>query len=87
MCGIAGFIDTNSTSLLEELNRMTDVMQHRGPDGRDVQLLQIRGDVQVGLGHRRLSIIDLTETGTQPMYFNNHWICFNGEVYNFAEIK
>ena len=86
MCGIAGFIDTNSTSLLEELNRMTDVMQHRGPDGRDVQLLQI-SDVQVGLGHRRLSIIDLTETGTQPMYFNNHWICFNGEVYNFAEIK
>ncbi|HBW87268.1 MAG TPA: asparagine synthase (glutamine-hydrolyzing) [Crocinitomicaceae bacterium] len=86
MCGIAGFFDTKSLSSQEELNRMTDSMYHRGPDGRGVEFLQLR-NVQVGLGHRRLSILDLTESGTQPMYFQQHWICFNGEVYNFAEIK
>ena len=42
---------------------------------------------QIGLGHTSLSIIDLSEHGSQPMFFSNHWICFNGEVYNFNEIK
>ncbi|MBM3160231.1 MAG: asparagine synthase (glutamine-hydrolyzing) [Bacteroidetes bacterium] len=86
MCGIAGFIDTQSLSTLEDLNRMTDVLVHRGPDGRGAQMLQLK-EVKVGLGHRRLSIIDLTESGAQPMFYAKNWICFNGEVYNFSEIK
>src|SRR5690606_17929623 len=45
------------------------------------------GSVQIGLGHRRLSIIDLSETGKQPMNFGPYWISFNGEIYNYAEIK
>jgi asparagine synthase (glutamine-hydrolysing) len=86
VCGIAGFIDTRSLSTRDELIRMTDALVHRGPDGKGVELIQLE-DVQVGLGHRRLSIIDLTEMGKQPMFYQNHWICFNGEIYNFAEIK
>ena len=65
---------------------MTDTLYHRGPDGSGIELLE-NPYAQVGLGHRRLSIIDLSEHGKQPMQFQHLWICFNGEVYNYAEIK
>ena len=86
MCGITGFIDFKKESTAEVLTAMTDTFYHRGPDGSGVELLEL-DKASVGLGHRRLSIIDLTSFGKQPMQFENYWICFNGEVYNYAEIK
>jgi asparagine synthase (glutamine-hydrolysing) len=86
MCGITGFFDLKKTSSKEILDTMTDSLVHRGPDGRGVKLVNSE-NAQIGLGHRRLSIIDLTDFGKQPMKFNEYWICFNGEVYNYLEIK
>lgn len=86
MCAITGLIDFNRQSSELILNQMTDSMIHRGPDGGKAVLLE-KEQFQVGFGHRRLAIIDLTETGTQPMQFEHLWICFNGEVYNYQEIK
>ncbi len=85
MCGIAGA----SRNLLgekpeESLKKMNDVMKHRGPDMGDIYL-----DAHMGLCHRRLSIIDLSEDGRQPMHSDDrrYHIVFNGEIYNFIEIK
>jgi asparagine synthase (glutamine-hydrolysing) len=86
MCGITGFIDFKKESNAEVLTAMTDTLHHRGPDGSGVELISTE-KASIGLGHRRLSIIDLTSFGKQPMQFENYWICFNGEVYNYAEIK
>ena len=86
MCGIAGFIDFNKSSDRKHIVAMTDTMFHRGPDGSDYQFLET-SKAQIGLGHRRLSIIDLSEHGTQPMQFDDLWVTFNGEIYNFQEIK
>lgn len=86
MCGIAGFIDFkfNSTGLI--LREMTDILKHRGPDGSDYHL-DSSEYCQVGLGHRRLSIIDLSPDGAQPMHFNQYSVVFNGEIYNYKELK
>jgi len=86
MCGIAGFIDFSGGSSKEVLQKMTDALIHRGPDGSGYEYFQ-RSNYSVGLGHRRLAIIDLSETGKQPMQFGDLWITFNGEIYNFLEIK
>ena len=86
MCGISGFIDFNQNSSLILLQKMTDTLHHRGPDGSGYEFIQTQKH-QIGLGHRRLSIIDLSETGKQPMQFEHFWITFNGEVYNYNEIK
>ena len=84
MCGIAGYVDFKKKSSREELENMTHVLTHRGPDAFGIE--EIGLDVcKVGLGHRRLSILDLSEGGKQPMQYNHHWICFNGEVYNYNE--
>ena len=85
MCGIAGIVHLNgapaSTTLLKN---MTDAIAHRGPDGEG-QLV----DGSVGLGHRRLSIIDLSPSGRQPMATadGRFVISYNGEVYNFRELR
>jgi len=86
MCGIAGFIDFTNTTDELILSKLTQSLLHRGPDGSGQQLIQ-KQNFQIGLGHRRLSIIDLTETGKQPMHYNNAWLTFNGEIYNYKEIK
>ncbi len=86
MCGITGFIDFARSSSENTLERMTNTLFHRGPDGSGIQLLN-EVKAQIGFGHRRLSIIDLSEHGTQPMQFEHLWICFNGEIYNYQEIK
>ncbi len=86
MCGISGFIDFNNQSTQNILHDMTDSMFHRGPDFGGYEFFQNQ-TCQVGLGHRRLSIIDLTDTGKQPMQFQHYWMTFNGEVYNYQEIK
>lgn len=89
MCGIVGtLVFNNSTFTVTPtyLSRMRDAMAHRGPDGVDLWISQ---NGRVGLGHRRLSIIDLSHTADQPMCNEDGslWIVFNGEIYNHAEIR
>lgn len=84
MCGITGIIQFDGRLVAEsELRRMTDRLRHRGPDGSGYRL-----EGQVGLGHRRLSIIDL-EGGAQPMSNEDGtvWITFNGEIYNYQDLQ
>lgn len=85
MCGIAGklFHDPAARVSPRDLERMTGAIAHRGPDGQGIHL-----DGNVGLGHVRLSIIDLS-TGAQPMTNEDEtiWIVFNGEIYNFAALR
>lgn len=85
MCGIAGSIDRNGVEL-KDLEKMTDVVAHRGPDASGLWLAP---DRSVGLGHRRLSIIDLSSNANQPMFDAqlNISVVFNGEIYNFVEIR
>jgi asparagine synthase (glutamine-hydrolysing) len=85
MCGISGFIDFNEKSSEHVLHAMTNKLSHRGPDGNGY-FYQLINDAQIGLGHRRLSIIDLSEAGKQPMEFDGLHIVFNGEIYNYQEI-
>lgn len=88
MCGIAGFIDATGKLDKDVLVRMTDVLEHRGPDASGYQLFN-EGSLSVGLGHRRLSIIDLSEHGAQPMTSacGRYTISFNGEVFNFKILR
>ncbi|RYF90407.1 MAG: asparagine synthase (glutamine-hydrolyzing) [Chitinophagaceae bacterium] len=86
MCGIAGFIDYNKSSSLDILKKATSTLQHRGPDGDGFEFIE-EEKFQLGLGHRRLSIIDLSNAASQPMWYKHLCIIFNGEVYNYAEIK
>jgi len=87
MCGVAGFLAFGEERPRKELLRaMGDVMARRGPDASGVYLSL---DGRAGLSHRRLSILDLTETGVQPMATSDGSmvLCYNGEVYNFREIR
>lgn len=84
MCGISGIVSRNGSAVPPELiRRITDVAAHRGPDGHGYFL-----ESNVALGHRRLSIIDLSEQGHQPMPHNDrYWITYNGEIYNYLELR
>ena len=86
MCGIAGIISSNPTAVTKQrLQLMTDSLQHRGPDGDG---FWINSETSAGLGHRRLSIIDLAATGAQPMHYAGRYtITYNGELYNYIELK
>lgn len=86
MCGIAGFIDFNGASSEQDLEGMTHALAHRGPDGFGT-FIHGTSEYKIGLGHRRLSILELSELGKQPMNWNEFTIVFNGEIYNFSEIK
>lgn len=86
MCGIAGFCDFGQNSSKELLIKMTDSLSLRGPDGSGY-FWQNLPEATIGLGHRRLSIIDLNESANQPLFVNDYAIVFNGEVYNYVEIK
>ena len=88
MCGIAGFIDFNKRSDIDCLKKMTNAVIHRGPDDSGYELFETQ-QVNVGFGFRRLSIIDLSPLGHQPMRFveKGLTIIFNGEVYNYAELR
>lgn len=105
MCGICGEIDFyNKRIQVNVTQRMCDVLAHRGPDDEGMvfikedqywevkkssELLPKEAGYEVSLGHRRLSIIDLSEAGHQPMCNEDGkiWIVFNGEIYNFQEIR
>ena len=84
MCGIAGFVDARGTE--DQLRAMCGSLAHRGPDDADARLWPDQG---VGLGHRRLSIIDLSPAGRNP--FPNEdgtvWVVHNGEIYNYRELR
>lgn len=86
MCGIAGIWRLDGSQLEQaNLKKFTDTMQSRGPDGNGYKVFD---DVALGFGHRRLSILDMSENGAQPFVYNNrYWITYNGEVYNFLEIR
>ena len=78
MCGIVGFLDFNKFTSREVLLAMNKSLKHRGPDGEGVIVSQEENYV-FGLGHQRLSIIDLSTAGHQPMAFENFTITYNGE--------
>jgi len=86
MCGIVGFVDFKRKSSEQTLKGMTDVLHHRGPDDSGYSFYD-QSASQIGLGHRRLSVLDLSKHGHQPMSFENLEIVYNGEVYNFKEIR
>src|ERR1044072_5314787 len=90
MCGISGFLDTSHRFGNRELEAtardMVDTLRHRGPDD-----IGTWADAQAGiaLGHRRLSILDLSPEGHQPMHSScgRYVISFNGEIYNFGALR
>ena len=86
MCGIAGFVDFKKNSNRETLVNMTDSLRHRGPDDEGYEVYQ-SPEACIGFGQRRLSILDLSPLGHQPMHFNGIHVNFNGEIYNFKEIR
>jgi len=86
MCGIVGYIDFKQNSDREVIKNMTNAIQYRGPD--DVGYFFYNDlNLNIAFGHRRLSIIDLTQLGHQPMNFKELTIVFNGEIYNYLEIR
>ena len=84
MCGISGIINKNNKSVEESLiHQMTEIIAHRGPDSSGSYLYK-----NIAFGHRRLSILDLSSSGHQPMkYLDDLVITYNGEIYNFIEIR
>ena len=92
MCGLAGFVDRRPSrpgeagALADQARRMAESLRHRGPDDAGVWVDALAG---VGIGHQRLSIIDLSPQGAQPMRSGNgrYIIAYNGEVYNFKELR
>ncbi len=86
MCGIAGIIHIDKEKVQPSvIKQMTDSIAHRGPDGNEMWMDE---NNRVGLGHRRLSIIDLSHEADQPMhYMGRYTIVFNGEIYNYIELK
>jgi len=86
MCGLSGFIDTKRNCDIKILKEMTNALIHRGPDAEGFFFEENKNSI-IGLGHRRLSILDLSKNGNQPLRFNNNIIIYNGEIYNFLEIK
>ena len=102
MCGILGIIDLSAPiDFLQRLSEMAEVAAHRGPDDKGIVLFNKQKVLEVlgyetaiqgwitGLGHRRLSIIDLSSAGHQPMSdaSKRYWIVYNGEIYNYVELK
>ena len=88
MCGISGIYQNknakNKKKLEEAVKRMNEIQKRRGPDDEGIF---IDAKNNIALGHRRLSIIDLSKAGHQPMEYKDLWITFNGEIYNFLELK
>ena len=86
MCGIAGYLSFSKNYDTSVIESMTNALEHRGPDDHDVKVFK-ESNFQLALGHRRLSIMDVSSLGHQPMNYKDLWITYNGEIYNFSEIK
>src|SRR2546425_248049 len=88
MCGIAGFIDTTNSLSANALAEASRAIVHRGPDDSGLEIVG-NGNLRVGLAACRLAIQDLSPAGHQPMHDpkTGNWIVYNGEVYNFAEVR
>ena len=88
MCGICGFYSKKNISV-DELSAMNDTLYHRGPDDAGVEIYQGKDEYNIGLAQRRLSILDLSPLGHQPMHSADRRlsIAYNGEIYNFQEIR
>src|SRR5512140_152327 len=85
MCGIAGFVHLDGAAASSDaLQRMTAAVAHRGPDGEGAFV-----EGPAAIGHRRLSIIDLSSAGSQPMHSadGRYVLTYNGEVFNFRELR
>ena len=102
MCGIAGYFDARTPATAGRVRAMTDRLAHRGPNAAGFALVRTRegtvwtgdraqpqGAFDLALGHRRLSILDLSDAATQPMASPDakHWVVYNGEIYNFVELR
>jgi asparagine synthase (glutamine-hydrolysing) len=81
MCGITGYVSRRGVSR-DVVTAMADRIAHRGPDDRGIEVFD-----GVALGHRRLSIIDLSPAGHQPMVRDDAWLVYNGEIYNYLELR
>lgn len=88
MCGICGFVSKQNITL-DQLKAMNDTMVHRGPNDSGEEIFPMKEGYQIGLAQRRLSIMDLSPKGHQPMHSPDGRISvvFNGEIYNFKELK
>lgn len=88
MCGICGFFSKNRITV-DQLTEMNNTMYHRGPDDAGVEIYPAKEGYLVGLAQRRLSILDLSPLGHQPMHSADGRISvvYNGEIYNFPELK
>ncbi len=86
MCGIIGYLSKNIAIDRDLFNAMRDCLAHRGPDGFGSWF---HNDKCIALGHRRLSFLDLTETGVQPLHNEDKsvWASINGEIYNYIELR
>lgn len=83
MCGIAGYLSSKGIIDKNKFDRMVDIVAHRGPDDRGVYC-----DRVAALGHRRLSVIDLSREGHQPFFYKDRYVMvFNGEIYNYIELR
>src|SRR5262245_303819 len=86
MCGICGIVGQADEQLIQS---MLAALAHRGPDDEGVYIAEATDGERVGLGHRRLSIIDLSAAGHEPMSDaqGEIWLTYNGEIYNFQDIR
>jgi len=91
MCGVFGMLASGDSISPKLLEQATDSLAHRGPDDRGTVIIQSNSTprLQIGLGSRRLAILDLSPQGHQPMQdpATGNWIVYNGEIYNFRELK
>ncbi len=88
MCGICGFISKKPISA-DILSSMNDTLKHRGPDDHGEEVYSLGANWNIGFGHRRLAIVDLSDKGHQPMHSADKRISiiFNGEIYNYIDLK
>jgi len=91
MCGIFGIVGKNTSVSTDILQRATDSLVHRGPDDSGTILLResVPTPVEIGLGNRRLAILDLSPLAHQPMHDKEtgNWLVYNGEIYNFRDVR